>query len=164
VATLSPGNYTAVVKGQGATSGVGLVEVYDVDRASASRLGNISGRALVQTDPSVLIAGFIVGNNIGAAKIVVRGIGPSLVQSGVTNPLPDPTLEVHDNNGATVIANDNWQENPSQATQISNSGLAPSNSSESAVAVSLVPGTYTAIVAGKSGATGIGVVEVYNLP
>ena len=164
VATLSPGNYTAVVKGQGAATGVSLVEVYDVDRASASRLGNISGRALVQTDPSVLIAGFIVGNNIGAAKVVVRGIGPSLAQAGVTNPLPDPSLEVHDNNGATVIANDNWQDNATQATEISNSGLAPSNPRESAVAISLVPGTYTAIVAGNGGATGTGVVEVYNLP
>lgn len=112
----------------------------------------------------MLISGFIVGNNIGAAKVVVRGIGPSLAQSGVTNPLLDPTLELHDNNGALVIGNDNWQDNASQAAQISASGLAPLNPLESAAAISLVPGTYTAIVAGKNGGTGVGLVEVYNLP
>ena len=164
VNTLQPGNYTAIVRGQSNGTGVALLEVYDVDRASASRLGNVSGRALVQTGNDVLISGFIVGNNIGAAKVVVRGLGPSLVQSGVTNPLLDPTLEVRDNNGGLVIANDNWQDNSSQASQISASGLAPSNSFESAVATSLLPGMYTAIVAGRSGTTGIGVVEVYNVP
>ena len=162
VSTVQPGTYTAIVRGN--TPGVGVLEVYDVDRTTASRLANISGRASVQTGANVLISGFIVGNNIGAAKVVVRGIGPSLAQSGVTNPLADPTLEVHDNNGGIVIANDNWQENASQATQISATGLAPSNPQESAVAVSLVPGTYTAIVAGKNGGTGVGLVEVYNLP
>jgi len=164
VSTLSPGNYTAIVKGQGNGTGVGLLEVYDVDRTSASRLGNVSGRALVQSGSNVLISGFIVGNNPGAAKVIVRGLGPSLTQVGVTNPLPDPTLELHDNNGAIVVADDNWQDNASQAAQISASGLAPANPAESAVATSLLPGMYTAIVAGKSGATGIGVVEVYNLP
>jgi hypothetical protein len=164
VNTLQPGNYTAIVRGQGNGTGIGLLEVYDVDRASASRLGNVSGRAFVQTGNDVLISGFIVGNNIGAAKVVVRGLGPSLVQSGITNPLLDPTLEVRDNNGGLVIANDNWQDNPASAGQISASGLAPSNSFESAAAMSLLPGMYTAIVAGKSGTTGIGVVEVYNLP
>jgi glucose/arabinose dehydrogenase len=164
VSTLQPGNYTAIVRGQGNTSGVGLVEVYDIERTSGSRLGNISGRASVQTGANVLISGFIVGNNIGAARVVVRGIGPSLVQSGIANPLADPTLELHDNNGALIVANDNWQENASQAAQISASGLSPANPLESAVATSLLPGTYTAIVAGKDGGTGVGLVEVYNLP
>jgi len=162
VSTVQPGTYTAIVRGN--TPGVGVLEVYDVDRTTASRLANISGRASVQTGTNVLISGFIVGNNIGAAKIVVRGIGPSLAQSGVTNPLADPTLEVHDNNGGIVIANDNWQENASQAAQVSAAGLAPSDPQESAVALSLLPGTYTAIVAGKNGGTGVGLVEVYNLP
>jgi glucose/arabinose dehydrogenase len=164
VATLQPGAYTAIVSGQGNTNGVGLVEVYDVDRTSASRLGNISGRASVQTGTNVLISGFIVGNNIGAAKLVVRGMGPSLAQSGIANPLADPTLEIHDNNGALVIGNDNWQDDASQAARISANNLAPSNPAESAIATSLLPGTYTAIVAGKNGGTGVGLVEVYNLP
>lgn len=164
VSTLPPGAYTAILRGQGNTTGVGLVEVYDVERTSASRLGNISGRASVQTGANVLIAGFIVGNNIGAAKVVVRGMGPSLTQSGIANPLPDPTLEIHDNNGALVIGNDNWQDSASQAAQINASGLAPGDPAEAAIATSLAPGTYTAIVAGKNGGTGVGLVEVYNLP
>ena len=164
VSTLQPGSYTAILKGQGNTTGVGLVDVYDVDRTSASRLANISGRALVQTGNDALFAGFVVGNNIGAARVVVRGIGPSLAQAGVTNPLLDPTLELRDANAALLISNDNWQENATQAGQISATGLAPSNSLESAIATSLVPGSYTAIVAGKNGGVGIGVVEVYNLP
>jgi hypothetical protein len=165
VITLQPGTYTAVVKANGsAAPGVAVLEVYDVDRTSASRLANISGRASVLTGSNVLFSGFIVGNNIGAAKVVVRALGPSLAQSGVPNPLADPTLEVHDNNGAVVIANNNWQDNTSQAAQISASGLAPTNPLESAVATSLVPGTYTAIVAGDGGGTGVGLVEVYNLP
>jgi glucose/arabinose dehydrogenase len=162
IITLQPGTYTAIVGGN--SPGVGLVEVYDVDPASASRLANISGRASVQTGTNVLIAGFIVGNNIGAARVVVRGIGPSLVQSGITNPLLDPTLELRNNNGVLLIGNDNWQDNASQAARISAAGLAPVDPLESAVFASLVPGTYTAIVAGKNGGTGVGVVEVYNLP
>ena len=164
VATLQPGTYTAIVRGQGNTSGVGLLEVYDVDTAASSRVANISGRASVQTGGNVLISGFIVGNNIGAAKVVVRALGPSLMQAGITNPLADPTLELHDNNGALVLTNDNWQDNANQAAQIANSGLAPMNTQESAIITSLVPGTYTAIVAGKNGGTGVGLVEVYNLP
>jgi glucose/arabinose dehydrogenase len=163
VSTLQPGNYTAIVKGQGNRTGVGLVEVYDVQPTSASHLGNVSGRAFVQTGTDVLIAGFIVGNNIGASKLVVRALGPSLAQSGLTNFLPDPTLELRDNNGALVTANDNWQDNSAQAAQISADGLAPGNSVESAIAASLVPGTYTAIVADKSSRPGVGLVEVYNL-
>ncbi len=164
VRSIQPGTYTAIVKGQNNGTGVAVLEVYDVEPTSASRLGNVSGRALVLTQTDVLISGFIVGNNIGASKVVIRGLGPSLTQSGVTNPLPDPTLEVRDNNGFLVIANDNWQDDASQSAQISADNLAPSNPLESAVATSLLPGTYTAVVAGKNGSTGIGVVEVYNLP
>jgi glucose/arabinose dehydrogenase len=164
VSTLQPGNYTAIVKGQNNGTGVSLVEVYDVDRTSSSRLANVSGRASVQTGTNVLISGFIVGNNIGASKVIVRALGPSLAQSGVTNPLLDPTLELHDNNGTLLLANDNWQENAAQGAQVSANGLAPGNPLESAIAISLVPGTYTAIVAGKNGGTGVGLVEVYNLP
>ncbi len=135
-----------------------------VEYTGPARLGNISGRAFVQTGSNVLIAGFIVGHNFGAAKVVVRAIGPSLAASGITNPLLDPTLEVHDNNGALILGNDNWQDDSNQAAQISASGLAPGSAQESAVALSLFPGTYTAIVAGKNGGIGIGLVEVYNLP
>jgi hypothetical protein len=86
------------------------------------------------------------------------------VQSGVANPLLDPTLALHDSQGATIIANDNWQDDANQAAQISANGLAPTNPLESAVATSLLPGTYTAVIAGKNDGTGVGVVEVYNVP
>jgi glucose/arabinose dehydrogenase len=164
VITLQPGTYTAIVRGVGNSTGIGLLEVYDVDRASASRLANISGRALVLTGPNYLISGFIVGNNNGAAKVVVRGIGPSLAQAGITNALADPYLEIRDNNGALAMGNDDWQETPGQAALISASGLAPSHPLESAIAASLLPGTYTALVAGRIEGTGVGLVEVYNLP
>ena len=164
VATLQTGNYTAIIRGQESATGIGLVEVYDIDRTNSSQLANISGRAFVRTDEDVLIAGFIVGNNIGAAKVVVRAIGPSLTSSGVTDPLLDPTLEVRDHNGALVIGNDNWQDDANQADEIRADGLAPGSPSESAIATSLLPGAYTAIVAEKNGIAGTGLVEVYNLP
>jgi hypothetical protein len=164
VITLQPGTYSAIIRGQGNTTGVGLLEVYDVDRTTTSRLGNVSGRASVQTGDNVLISGFIVGQNIGAAKVVVRALGPSLVQAGIANPLADPTLELRDSNAALIIGNDNWQDDANQAAQVTSSGLAPPNSQESAIATSLLPGMYSAIVAGKSGGTGVGLVEVYNLP
>jgi glucose/arabinose dehydrogenase len=163
VSTLQPGAYTAIVSGQGA-GGIGLVEVYDLDLAAASKLANISTRSFVQTGDNRLIGGFILGSNAGAANVIVRAIGPSLTQAGISNALADPTLELRDNNGALLLADDDWQDDPDQAAQIKASGLAPSNPLESAISTNLVPGAYTAIVAGKDGGTGIGLVEVYNIP
>jgi glucose/arabinose dehydrogenase len=164
VQTLQPGAYTAILKGKGGASGVGLVEVYDLDAAAASKLANISARSFVQTTDNVLIGGFILGHNNGAAKVIVRAIGPSLAQAGINNALADPTLELRDGNGALLMANDNWQDDPSQAAQVTAAGVPPTNALESAIATSLLPGPYTAIVAGKNGGTGIGLVEVYNIP
>jgi hypothetical protein len=165
IATLQPGAYTSVVQGKSGTSGAGLVEVYDLDSGSAAtKLANISTRSSVQTGDNRMIGGFILGNNGGAAKVIVRAIGPSLTQAGITNALADPTLELRDSNGALILANDNWQDDPNQASQIAAGGLAPSNPLESAIATSLLPGPYTAIVAGKNGGTGIGLVEIYNIP
>ncbi len=164
VQTLQPGAYTAILKGKSGASGVGLVEVYDLDAAAASKLANISARSFVQTTDNVLIGGFILGHNNGAAKVIVRAIGPSLAQAGINNALADPTLELRDGNGALLMANDNWQDGPSQAAQVTAAGVPPTNALESAIATSLLPGPYTAIVAGKNGGTGIGLVEVYNIP
>lgn len=164
VETLQPGNYTAIVTGKDASSGVGLAEIYDVSSAASSQLANLSGRSFVRTGPNVMIGGFIVGNNIGAARVIVRAIGPSLASQGINNPLADPTLRLHDGNGALLISNDNWQDDPDQAARIIASDLEPSNSLESAISASLAPGNYTAIVEGKDGGTGIGLVEVYKLP
>lgn len=163
VATLQPGAYTAIVSGKNGTSGVGLAEVYDLDTAASSQLGNISGRGFVQIGDNVMIGGFIVGNNIGAARVVLRALGPSLSGSGLSSVLPDPILELHDSNGALIGLNDNWQDDPNQAALITDSGLAPTNNLESAILAGLAPGAYTAIVVGKNGGTGIGLVEVYKV-
>jgi hypothetical protein len=164
IATLPPGAYTAVVQDRNGATGVGLVEIYDLDLAAGAKLGNISTRSFVQTGDDRLIGGFILGSNNGAAKVVVRVLGPSLMQSGIGNALADPTLELRDSNGALLLTNDNWQDDPNQAAQITASGLAPTNPAESALATSLFPGAYTAIAAGRNGGTGIGLVEIYNIP
>jgi glucose/arabinose dehydrogenase len=164
IATLQPGAYTAIVRGKNDTTGVALVEVYDLDSAAASKLVNISTRSFVQTGDKRLIGGFTLGNHIGLARVIVRAIGPSLTQLGISDTLADPTLELRDSNAALVLANDNWQDDPTQAAQIAASGLAPSDPLESAISTSLFPGAYTAIVGRKNGGTGIGLVEIYNIP
>src|ERR1700730_7287849 len=164
IATLQPGNYTAIVRGKNSGQGMALAEVHDPDTAAHSQLGNISGRSYVQTNDDVMIGGFIIGNNIGATKVIVRAIGPSLSQSGLSNVLADPTLELYDGNGALLQSNDNWQDDPDQAARISAAHLAPSDALESAIWASLAPGNYTAIVRGKNNGVGIGIVEVYSFP
>lgn len=163
-ATLQPGSYTAIVRGKNNGTGIGLVEVYDLDTTVSSKLANLSARSFVETAEKVLIGGFIIGGNNGASKVIVRAIGPSLNQAGLNNVLADPTLEVRDNNGTLLLSNDNWQDDPAQAAQITAAGVAPSNVLESALPAALLPGSYTAIVAGKNGGTGIALVEIYNVP
>jgi hypothetical protein len=161
-ATMNPGAYTAVVRGKNNTSGVALVEVYDLSPAVLAKLANISTRAFVGTGDDVVIAGFILGGNSGDDRIVARGIGPSLTAFGVPNALANPTLELRDNNGALVASNNDWQDNPVQAAELTAAGLAPTNNLESGIAATLPPGLYTALLAGRNNGTGIGVVEVYD--
>jgi hypothetical protein len=161
-ATLSPGNYSAIVKGKNNTSGVGLVEIYDLSTGVPTKLGNISTRALVATGNNIVIAGFILGNNSGNDRIVARGIGPSLTAQGVPNALADPVLELRDHNGTLLVANNDWQDNPVQASELIAAGLAPANPLESGIARTLAPGLYTVLLAGLNDGTGIGLVEVYD--
>lgn len=161
VATLEPGNYTAIISGKNGSTGVGLIEIYDLDAAGVSRLANLSTRGAVGKSDSVIIAGFILGDDEGDANVVIRGIGPSLAARGVVNTLQDPTLELRDRDGALVFSNDNWQDNKAQAATISSSGLAPTDERESAIAASLAPAAYTAILAGRNDGTGVGSVEIY---
>jgi hypothetical protein len=162
VASLSPGAYTAVLTGKSQTTGIALIEIYDLDQAAGTALANISTRGFVGAQNNVMIGGFILGGN-NSTRVAVRGLGPSLSQFGLGNLLTDPTLELHDANGATLIANDNWTDDPAAAALLSANGLAPANSKESAIFTSLSPGQFTAILAGKNGGTGLGIVEVYNL-
>jgi hypothetical protein len=161
-AILSPGSYTAIVKGKNETVGVGLIEVYDLTQGVDSKLANLSTRASVGTSDNIVIAGFLIGGSGGDTGIVVRGIGPSLTALGVPDALADPTLELRDENGVVLAANNNWQENPAQAAELTAAGLAPANPLESGIALVLPPGAYTALLAGLESGTGIGLVEVYD--
>lgn len=162
VLTLAPGAYTAQVRGENNASGIGLAELYDLDSGSDSSLANISTRGFVGRESKVLIGGFIVGGNSGSAKVMVRAIGPSLTGAGIGNALADPILELRDENGALVAANDDWRE--AQEGEIQASSIAPASDAEPATIAWLAPGAYTAVVSGKAGLTGIGLVEVYRLP
>jgi len=162
VISLPPETYTAIVAGKNDGTGVGLVEIYDVDPGGNSQMANVSTRGHVQAGDNVMIGGFILGSGIDT-QIAVRGIGPSLTSFPAPNALEDPTLALHDGNGALLISNDDWQSDPAQAAQLSAHGLALSQPKESGIFVSLPPGVFTAILAGKNGGTGIGVVEIYNL-
>lgn len=163
IITLQPGAYTAILTGNNQTTGVGLVEAYDNNQAADSQLGNLSTRGFVQTGSNVMIGGFILGGNSGNTRVAIRGIGPSLSQSGLTNVLANPTLELHNSNGTTLASNDNWQDDPASAAQLSANGLALQNGLESGIFTTLPPGVFTAILAGQNGGTGLGLVEVYNL-
>jgi hypothetical protein len=164
-AVLPPGSYTVVVSGiNNQTTGIGLVEVYDLDPVGLSKLANISTRAFVGRGSDITIAGFILGRDSGDDKIIIRGIGPSLAcTGGCSSGLDDPTLELRNSNGALLIYNDNWQDNPGQSAEIIAAGLPLPNPLESGIATTLPPGLYTALLAGKNNNdTGLGLVEVYD--
>jgi hypothetical protein len=158
VRTLPANNsaYTAIVRGVNNGTGVGLVEVYDLDRAANSKLANISTRGLVQTGANVMIGGFIVLN--GNQKVIVRAIGPSL---GIAGALADPTLELHDHNGTLLQSNNDWRTN--QQAEIIATTVPPKDDRESAIVRTLTPGNYTAIVRGVNNTIGVALVEVYAL-
>jgi hypothetical protein len=162
IATLPGDNagYTALVRGANGGTGIGVVEVFDIDSGSTSMMANISTRGFVQSGQNVLIAGtIVVGPN--PRKVIVRAIGPSLPIDGA---LADPTVELRDSNGGLVAANDNWEESPNKQAII-DSSIPPSDPKEAAIVQSL-PGnnaSYTAIVRGVNDTTGIAVVEVYAL-
>jgi hypothetical protein len=161
IATLPANNagYTAIVRGANNTTGIGLVETYDLDRTVDSKLANISTRGLVQTGDDILIAGTIVLGP-GSQKVLVRAIGPSLAAAGK---LTDPNLELRDQNGGLIRSNDNWRSD--QEAEISATTIPPPNDLESAIVATLPANgaSYTAIVRGANGGTGLAVVEVYAL-
>jgi hypothetical protein len=164
VTTLQPGAYTAIMSGKNQTSGIGLIEIYDVDQASASQMANISTRGFVRTGDNVMIGGFILGNGSGASTVAVRALGPSVSRIALVDFLLNPTLELRNANGLLLIANDDWQDDPTSAAQLVAHDLQPTYDVESAIFVSLPPGAFTAIVAGTDGDVGVGLVEVYNVP
>jgi hypothetical protein len=160
LATLAPGAYTAIMRGNGNTTGIGLVEVYDLQPSASSKLGNLSTRGLVGSGPNVMIGGTIV-TGPDSARVVFRALGPSLGAAGIQNAVPDPQLDLFDANGGKIASNNNWKD--SQQLAIAGSGLAPSSDVESAILADLSPGNYTAVVTSVNGATGVALVEAYHL-
>ncbi len=160
IATLAPGSYTFILRGHNGGTGIGLVEAYDLSTTARAALANISARGFVESNDNVLIAGFIIGDG-GSDTVLVRALGPSLANAGVANPLLDPTLDLYDANGSVIRSDDNWRD--SQEALITSTGLAPNENTEAAIIRALGPGQYTAIVRGKGGASGVALVEVYNL-
>ena len=165
IADLPTGSYTAIVRGLNNTTGVALVEVYDLGAESSLVLGNLSTRGYVQTGDNVMIGGFTIAGT-KPKGVVLRAIGPELNKYGIPNTLSDPTLELYDSAGALVASNDNWQHTTvsgiiagDQVGDILNSGLAPADPNESVINATLLPGTYTAIVRGVNNTTGVALVE-----
>lgn len=167
--TLAPGNYTAVLSSNVATAtGVALVEVYDLSAATpGQKLLNISTRAAAGTNENTLIAGFVVPPG-PAKRVLVRGIGPGLAGFGISGTLPAPTLTVL-RGSSPVATNTNWAAGGDAAAittasaQVGAFTLLPAVA-DSAVVVTLEPGNYTAQVTNAAGATGIALIEVYELP
>ena len=164
IRTVPAGNYTAIIRGVNNTTGIGLIEIYDLSSSDpSSELGNLAVRADVRTDDKVLIDGLIL-RGATPRRVLFRALGPSVQVNGapVTGALQDPTLELHDGNGALLLSNDNWKDAPN-ATEIQATGLAPSDDRESAILMTLTPGNYTTIMRGVNRTTGIGLAEAYKL-
>jgi hypothetical protein len=154
-------NYTAILRGVNNTTGIGLVEVYDLEPTNDTHLANISGRAFVSTGDDVLIGGVIVRGD-APEEVLFRAIGPSLTAKGVKNALQDPTLDLYDVQGTLIAHNDDWMTSPQKSAIIA-SGLAPTDPRESAIIDTPAAGNYTAIVRGENNTTGVGLVEAYRL-
>ena len=170
VANLTPGAYTAAVSGKNAATGIALMEAYDAaTTTSAAHLVNMSARTVVGTGGSILIAGFTIQGDV-PKQVLIRAIGPSLTQFGVTGVLADPQLALFRTGGTTPIQqNDNWlsASNAAQvglaSAQVGAFGL-PATSKDSAMLATLDPGSYTAQVSGVGNATGVALVEIYEVP
>jgi hypothetical protein len=159
VQSLNPGTYTAVLAGKGGTTGVALLEVYDLDRTVDSRLANISTRGRVEQGDNVLIGGTIVLGN-GPTTVLFRAMGPSL--KGVEGKLQDPTLELYDRFGTQIASNNDWQDSH-QKDAIEATTIPPDDPHEAAILHDLHPGDYTAIVRGRNNTTGVALIEAYQL-
>jgi len=153
-------NYTAIIRSKDGTSGIGLVEVYDLQSSAGSTIRNLSTRGRVATGEP-LVGGLIV-RGTDPRRLVVRAIGPSL-PADVGTRLANPTLQLRDGNGTLLQENDNWETHPN-AGEIQNFGLAPGKPIESALVATLPSGEYTAVITGTSGApAGVALVEVFQV-
>ncbi|MFL6589969.1 MAG: SGNH/GDSL hydrolase family protein [Chthoniobacterales bacterium] len=161
IATLAPGQHTAVLSGANGTVGNGLIEVYDLTSSSNATLANVSTRGYVGTGDDAMIGGVIIGSG-DSPLVVFRALGPTLTAAGIQAPLLNPTIEVHDQNGAVLGFNDDWKQGQPQAVIATQ--LAPSDDREAVVVAFAPPGNYTAVVRGKNNTTGVALVEAYRVP
>jgi hypothetical protein len=163
VKRLPAGNYTAIIRGADNNPGIGLVELYDLSASEPGELGNLSVRAQVETDDNVLIDGLILQGGT-PKRVLVRALGPSIKVNGAPVPgtLQNPIMELHDGNGGLLETNDDWG-SATNASEIQNTGLAPTDPKESAILMPLGPGNYTAVVRGVGRTTGIALAEAYKL-
>ena len=163
IISLPQGNYTAQVSGAHGETGTGIVEIYDLGAwpADPGRLVNLSTRGQVELNDDALIGGFIVRGDT-QARVIVRAIGPDLTALGVPGALQNPTLELRDRNGTLLASNDDWRDGP-QEQEIEDTQLAPNDERNSAIVATLFPGQFTAIVRGKEGEAGLGLIEFYDL-
>lgn len=166
VTTLNPGSYTAIVSGVNRSSGISLVEVYDV--GGSSRLINISTRAQVGTGSSILISGLIVGPATGTRHLLIRAAGPALTPFNVTGVLADPTITVLSGN-TPVATNDNWSSDATTTAALTaamaQAGAFPFTvgSKDSALLLDLAAGPYTVQVSGVNNTSGVALLECYDL-
>lgn len=161
--TLQKGAYTVILTGKNLTQGIGLVEIYDINGQSEPELANLSTRGYVGQENDVMIGGFILGDEPGSVDVAIRGLGPSLASSGLNGVLPDPALDLVDQNGNLVARNDDWLSDPASAAQLAANGLALPNAKEPGIFITLPPGQFTAVIHGKNLGVGIGLIEIYNL-
>ncbi len=166
VATLSPANYTAILRAN--QNGIGLVEVYNIDRDQPARFENIATRGKVESgDNGPMIGGFIIVAADGQAgagqRVVIRATGPSLKSAGISNALADTTLDLY-RGSQLILSNDNWKTNSvADQNELKATGLAPQNDKEAAIITTLDPGSYSAVVRGKGDTTGVSLVELYRI-
>ena len=159
--TLAPGAYSAIVTGAAGGTGIGIVEVFEVDQPTTP-LVNISTRGAVFTGNDVMIGGFVIQGS-GPQTVVVRARGPSLLPFGLTDALLNPMIQlIRSSDQAQIAVNDNWQ-SAANAADIQASGFAPPEALESAILITLPPGAYSVILTGAGGATGIAILEVFAL-
>ena len=161
LATLVPSAYTAIIRGVNRTTGIGLIEIYDLQPTTPGELANLAIRGDVRTDDNVLIDGLIL-RGATPKRILFLALGPTLGSKGVSGELQDPTLELHDANGALLASNDNWRDAPN-AAEIQATGLAPPDDREAAILMTLTPSNYTSIVRGVNRTTGIGLAAAFRL-
>jgi kumamolisin len=178
VLTLPVGSYTVQVSGAGSTSGVALAEVYELDSTSPEVLQNISARSFVGTGSQIAISGFVVHGG-QTAQLLIRGVGPALGGFGITGFLANPVVGVYDSTSTLIASNTGWGNAPVAGTssvaasfRVATAGDMTSygafgltaGSADSAMVITLPPGSYTAEVSGLNSTTGTVLAEVYEAP